>query len=79
MSLFFTKIVIINILNWYILQIAHVCAFFWFQLKDLSHDDLIELLCLMEAELQAKDVLLKAVLVRIIEPVYDCISIFVRI
>uniref|UniRef100_A0A7M5V337 Cortactin-binding protein-2 N-terminal domain-containing protein n=1 Tax=Clytia hemisphaerica TaxID=252671 RepID=A0A7M5V337_9CNID len=32
------------------------------QLKDLSHDDLIELLCLMEAELQAKDVLLKAVL-----------------
>lgn len=32
------------------------------QLKDLGQDDLIELLFLMEAELQAKDVLLKAVL-----------------
>ncbi|XP_057296028.1 uncharacterized protein LOC130624973 isoform X2 [Hydractinia symbiolongicarpus] len=32
------------------------------KLKDLSQDDLIELLCLMEAELQAKDVLLKAIL-----------------
>jgi len=32
------------------------------KLKDLSQDDLVELLCLMEGELQAKDVLLKAVL-----------------
>ena len=32
------------------------------KLKDLSQDDLIELLSLMEAELQAKDVLLKAIL-----------------
>ena len=47
------------------LSFLYFSYMFLFQLKDLSQDDLIELLSLMEAELQAKDVLLKAILVSV--------------